>query len=90
MRDTRTVLTLELVPNTYSTRFNRPTIEGIGSFSMAVLRGIWQSFVTATRTKVDTISLEYQIDALADPVPKPDRVAMIHEGVHATLEFFKK
>lgn len=90
MRDTRTVLTIELVPNTYSGKFNRPVIKGIGSFSMAVIRGIWQNFVTATRTKVDTISLEYELDALADTVSEGDRIKMIHEGVHSTVEFFKK
>lgn len=90
MHDTRTVLTIELVATTYSVKLNRPAIEGIGSFSMAVIRGIWQNFVTATRTKVDTISLEYDFDALADDVPIGDRIKMIHEGVHSTLEFFKK
>lgn len=89
-RDTRTVLTIELVPDAYSARFDRPTIDSIGSFAMAVVRGAWQNFVTATRTAADTITLQYQFDALADVVPKGDRIAMIHEGVHATLEFFEK
>lgn len=90
MHDTRTVLTIELVPNVYSTRFDRPEIEGIVSFSTAVIRGIWQNFVSATRTKADTISLEYQFDVLADTVPESDRIAMVREGVRSTLEFFKK
>lgn len=90
MRSTRTVLTIELVPNTYAARFDRPKIEGIGSFATAVVSGIWRNFVSATRTKTDTITLEYQMDALADTVSKADRVKMIHEGVHSTVEFFKR
>lgn len=83
------VLTLQLQPSWYKSVFSKPDVDTFVAYVGQLLRGMYESLAKAkSATTSDTITLEYDIDMLAETISAADRTAMIHEGVHATKTFF--